>query len=144
MGFCHKHHLSGLNIMPDPEGGIIITTSELASAYGLSCRTITDDCKKGIYPYTRHVISPKSHRRSYKIQSFISFYSRETWQNLHNNSPSTFGDAEREAFIIAYGHWHSIRECCKRLHCDHKAIRAIYDKLFYSGRITAAYSTLED
>jgi hypothetical protein len=130
--------------LPAPKGGIIITTTELAAAYGVTRRCINRDCIEGVYPYTRHVISPKSHRRSYKIQAYIPFYPRETWQNLHRNSPSTFGDNEREAFLLAYGHLYSIRECCRCLHCDSKTIRSTYDKLFDSGYIAAAYTTLEE
>lgn len=144
MGFLHKHHLSGFTFLPTSEGGIIITTNELAEAYGISRRTINNDCKAGIYPHTKRVISPKSHRRSYKLQSYIPFYSRETWQNLHYNSPSSFGDNEREAFILSYGHWLSIRECCRRLRCDHKTVRSLYDKLFMAGYIAAAYTNMED
>ena len=144
VGLCHKHHLSCFTFLPAPKGGIIITATELAAAYGISRRSINNDCLAGIYPYTKHVINPKSHHRSYKIQAYIPFYSRETWRNIHNNSPSPVGDNEREAFILAYGHHYSIRECCRRLHLDHKAIRAIYDKLMQSGFIAAACTTTED
>ena len=144
VGLHHKHHLSGLNIMPTPKGGIIITTNELATAYGVTRRCINKDCLAGIYPYTRRVTDPKSHHKSYNIQNYIPFYSRQTWHNLCRNAPSTFGDDEREAILLAYGHFYSIRECCRKLCCDHKTIRALYDKLFKTGRLFTSATDPEE
>ena len=120
-----------------------MNTKQLAALYNVADRTIREDCKARIYPYTIRTNSTKN-TPAYKIQSFIQYYPRQVWLNIKMLPPTLYGPSEREAFILAYNSILSIAAISKHLSIDRMDVRQIFDQLFNEGKVSVAYDQRPD
>ena len=120
-----------------------MTTTQLAAIYHVTDRTIRNDCKAGIYPYSIRVISPKL-TPAYKVQDFIPYAKRQTWLNIRMLPPSKYGIEEQTAYILAHNADESIRSIACHLGIDRMEVRRIFDQLYNEGKINHAYDLHSD
>lgn len=115
-----------------------MTPQELADHYGVPLRTIQNDCKLGMYPYSYRTRNTSNRTHTgWFIQPFITNYPRSVWQSLRSKRPTAYNDVERDAFLMCHSHKHSIRVLADTLGITTTKIRSIYDRLLKLGYVCA-------